>query len=447
MVKSDRDIQMMNQQIIHFKEDNFSFKQNISIQKEQNYQNDKYKTEYITPIKKDSLLDLNLTEMTDKQICKTPSLETINYYGLSYDQRYNINDPIERIKKIYNFWYSQIEIIRKTNTTYTDKLNNSTLYFYENHKTVLNDTEIIYTGLMDDNLRKQGFGVIQWKDNSKYEGEWVDDRANGVGRLKHEEGDEYNGEWVDDQAHGYGTYYNAAEQSHFEGWWAADRQHGAGVEVFSDGSKYAGEYREGRKHGRGHFRWADGSLYHGDFRDNHIEGRGKYSWQDGRVFEGQWRRNQIHGQGVFTWPDGRVYEGHYVADQKEGFGKFFWRDGRKYIGDWAGGKQHGAGVLYQDGRALRGTWVQGRLLTEHDPAMTSGNDRSDHSDKSAKKQRLGEIFGKYDKKMRGYITLREYIQLCYTERLIKNEDELNGLLIKYNIREYVDLKEFCEMFE
>lgn len=118
-----------------------------------------------------------------------------------------------------------------------DQINNRVLTFVENQVTSLNDIQILYTGLLDERKLKQGFGVIQWNDNSKYEGEWVDDRATGVGRLKHVEGDEYNGEWLNDKAHGYGTYFHANDNSYYEGAWVLDKQNGDGMEIFHDGSK------------------------------------------------------------------------------------------------------------------------------------------------------------------------------------------------------------------
>lgn len=70
---------------------------------------------------------------------------------------------------------------------------------------VNNDSKTSYTGLIDDNGDKCGFGTILWSDNSIYEGEWVLDRACGIGKLTHVEGDEYNGEWLNDKAHGWGV--------------------------------------------------------------------------------------------------------------------------------------------------------------------------------------------------------------------------------------------------
>ena len=42
---------------------------------------------------------------------------------------------------------------------------------------------------------RDGYGVQTWPDSSRYEGEWVEDKANGKGKLIHADGDIYEGEW------------------------------------------------------------------------------------------------------------------------------------------------------------------------------------------------------------------------------------------------------------
>lgn len=144
-----------------------------------------------------------------------------------------------------------------------------------------------YNGEWDINRGvRQGKGTQIWPDGSRYDGYWMNDRANGPGRLIHAEGDVYQGDWVDDKAHGWGQYisavklnnmpYGQLDCSTYEGYWQNDKQHGRGREQWPDTSEYEGDYVDGKKHGTGRFSWADGSVYEGEFYDNNIQGRGKY---------------------------------------------------------------------------------------------------------------------------------------------------------------------------
>ena len=47
-----------------------------------------------------------------------------------------------------------------------------------------------------------------WKDGAKYEGEWLNGKANGRGTFYHINGDIYEGDFRDDRANGNGVYYH-----------------------------------------------------------------------------------------------------------------------------------------------------------------------------------------------------------------------------------------------
>lgn len=44
-----------------------------------------------------------------------------------------------------------------------------------------------------------------WKNGSRYDGFFKDNKADGRGRLIHPEGDIYDGEWEADKVEGYGV--------------------------------------------------------------------------------------------------------------------------------------------------------------------------------------------------------------------------------------------------
>ena len=114
---------------------------------------------------------------------------------------------------------------------------------------------------------RHGRGIQIWIDGSRYEGYWINDKANKKGKLIHFDGDVYEGDWKDDKVEGHGIYYHI-DGSKYEGDWKDDKQHGKGIETWPDGTSYEGSYVDGKKTGFGIFKWTDGSVYEGEFLEN-----------------------------------------------------------------------------------------------------------------------------------------------------------------------------------
>ena len=218
----------------------------------------------------------------------------------------------------------------------------------------------IYYGEWNGNT-KCGRGVQQWLDGSRYEGYFLNDKANIKGKLFHSNGDTYDGGWLDNKANGKGIYLHMGGE-YYDGEWKDDKQNGKGKETWIDGSSYEGDYVCGKRHGYGLFKWPDGSEYEGCFFENMFNGKGKYTWSDKREYIGEWEMNQMNGYGIFKWPDGRKYEGDYQKDKKEGLGLFYWPDGRIFKGHWRNGRQHGDGEFYDPKKNewRKGQWENGK---------------------------------------------------------------------------------------
>ncbi|XP_015248796.1 PREDICTED: ankyrin repeat and MYND domain-containing protein 1 [Cyprinodon variegatus] len=109
-----------------------------------------------------------------------------------------------------------------------------------------------------DDERRQGFGVQEWPDGSKYEGEFVEGLKHGKGR------------------------YTSRNGEYYEGFFYKDFKHGDAVYCWPTGHTFTGKFYLNRKEGYGHF-----------------------SFPGGAVFQGLYHRDQRFGPGVFTYPDGR----------------------------------------------------------------------------------------------------------------------------------------------
>lgn len=92
--------------------------------------------------------------------------------------------------------------------------------------------------------------------------------------------------------HGWGvmTYRNG---SRYSGQWHDGRMHGNGTITWSDGGEYRGQWRAGKRTGWGSYRWPDGRRYIGHWNDNRISGEGMMHHADGRVEKGTWTESTV----------------------------------------------------------------------------------------------------------------------------------------------------------
>ena len=209
------------------------------------------------------------------------------------------------------------------------------------------------------NGKRDGLGILCWKDVSKFIGEFIEDKVLGFGKLIHEDGDIYTGYWNDFQAQGIG-YYKTKKEASYEGYWKNDKQNGFGIEKWPRGSNYLGEYIDGNKEGYGILNFEGNGGYEGQFQCGSISGIGTFFFKDNRKYEGEWKNNKMHGYGIITWPDGKFYEGEFYEDKKEGFGVFY--SHRKiYMGLWKNSLLEGDTIIIENGRMKKQFWENGRV--------------------------------------------------------------------------------------
>ena len=209
------------------------------------------------------------------------------------------------------------------------------------------------------NGKRDGIGILCWKDVSKFIGEFIEDKVLGFGKLIHEDGDVYTGYWNDFQAQGIG-YYKTKKEASYEGYWKDDKQNGFGIEKWPRGSNYLGEYIDGNKEGFGILNFEGNGGYEGEFQGGSISGVGTFFFKDNRKYEGEWKNNKMHGYGIITWPDGKFYEGEFFEDKKEGFGVFY--SHRKiYMGLWKNSLLEGDTIIIENGRMKKQFWENGRV--------------------------------------------------------------------------------------
>lgn len=208
------------------------------------------------------------------------------------------------------------------------------------------------------NGKRDGFGVLKWKDGSIFKGFFVNDMANGLGKQHHKQGETYVGEWVNDRAEGIGHFTNTNGCT-YQGEWVSDKQEGFGREVWTKGSTYEGTFINGMKHGYGTLTLEDGSFFEGEFKENTIDGLGRFKYFDGKEYNGEWRNNKMHGFGILSYTDGKRFEGKFEDDLKHGFGVY--QNGPKtYVGVWNKNKLEGEVLTIENGKFKSSIWKAGK---------------------------------------------------------------------------------------
>ncbi|XP_072244878.1 ankyrin repeat and MYND domain-containing protein 1 [Leuresthes tenuis] len=116
--------------------------------------------------------------------------------------------------------------------------------------------------------RREGLGVQEWPDGSKYDGEFVNGLKHGKGRYSWKNGEYYEGSFYKDYKHGDGLYC-----------------------------------------------WLTGHKFIGKFYLNRKEGYGQQIFPDGATFQGLYHSDQRFGPGVVTYPDGRQDVGLWLRER------------------------------------------------------------------------------------------------------------------------------------
>ncbi|TSK53751.1 Ankyrin repeat and MYND domain-containing protein 1 [Bagarius yarrelli] len=91
--------------------------------------------------------------------------------------------------------------------------------------------------------------------------------------------------------------------SRYQGEFRNGLKHGDGTFTWPNGEYYKGYFYKDYRHGRGNYFWPDGSQFMGKFYLNRKEGYGVHLFPDGTIFKGLYHANERLGPGVMTYPD------------------------------------------------------------------------------------------------------------------------------------------------
>ena len=160
-------------------------------------------------------------------------------------------------------------------------------------------------------IRDKSTKVFPFVNGSTYKGEWKGDKKDGFGIQINPDNTKYEGEWMNNRPHGRGTLW---------------------VKV-NNGSKftrrYVGQWFNGVMHGEGIYYYENGEVYRGQWSNNLRSGEGTLQYKNDDKFVGNWLNDLQDGIGTMNYANGNVYEGVYSAGKKEGPGLFYYSSTRK----------------------------------------------------------------------------------------------------------------------
>ena len=225
------------------------------------------------------------------------------------------------------------------------------------------DSRREYEGEWADD-RKNGHGVLRWKNGTVYEGEFAEDKLCGKGRFVISEGEFYEGEFAEGTYNGFGTFHyapgNNKEWSTYEGHWKDGEKDGEGILTFAETSKYyiryEGNWVKDRREGFGRLFYRNGRYYEGEFAEDKLCGKGRFVISEGEFYEGEFAEGTYNGFGTFHYaPDdkwGRItYEGYWKNGKRAGYGVQTVRKTPLILetreGLWENGRISGPGKIYQ----------------------------------------------------------------------------------------------------
>jgi len=255
----------------------------------------------------------------------------------------------------------------KRNPKIDSKLKIMTKYSIEIPYYIVNSSIEAYQGSWNLNKKYNGYGVIYrfnalTEKEKRIEGIFFNGILNGYGRIIISDEEMLRGDFAFNKLNGLGEYHRK-DGSIYSGSFYEGYPQGNGRETFKDGSFFDGFYIKGKKKS-GKFEFKDKSYYQGNFEKDLFHGYGIYKWGDKKMYQGNWKEGKINGKGKLIYSDGSYYEGDFVNGSKEGKGKYVWNVNYYYIGEWNNDVQNGYGILYKNGKKLKGFWENGKIKNE-----------------------------------------------------------------------------------
>jgi hypothetical protein len=115
-------------------------------------------------------------------------------------------------------------------------------------------------------------------------------------------GDKYEGSWLNNRAEGKGSMI-FANGDRYDGMWSGGKQEGKGVMVYANGDRYEGIWQVSMCDLMNFF----------DLNHQHAkhEGKGSLHFANGDRYDGEWKNDKMHGHGIYVRSDSMKLEAQF----------------------------------------------------------------------------------------------------------------------------------------
>ena len=291
---------------------------------------------------------------------KNKYLETKNKeFNILFDERIN-NEQNLHIKNILlNNKSKYLEIIQNSVncSLFQISLNEVQILFLRNGD--------FYIGILsaENNLPQKG--ILFSIEGNYYEGKFLDGKKDGKGLILYKNGAKYEGEIKNNLHNGFGKL-TQLDGEIFIGQWKNGKINGKGVRYHSNGDVYSGDYVNSIRDGFGKYVFFNGDTYEGQWKNGKANGKGYFKFRNGNVYEGYFENNSFCGQGCFKKKTGEIYIGKFKNGLLNGEGTEINQDKEKFIGMFINGKKNGNGILYdKNGNIIKsGVWESNEFVSD-----------------------------------------------------------------------------------
>ena len=248
------------------------------------------------------------------------------------------NDDISKLISKFNFASNKVELppeilkVKPKKGFQTDliKFKNGDTFqgFYnennqkEGYGVYVKKNSFIYKGLWKNDYIGD-YGLFIEPDGNYYKGNLINGEANGEGEMLINNKIKFIGNFSHNIPNKTGKLINFVDNSIYEGDIVNGKKEGKGIIKYKNGTTYEGDFINDKYNGFGKLTFKNGCIYEGNFQNNYINGKGKYIYTDGKEYEGDFKMGLKHGFGKLTWNNNKYFEGYWINNKQHGEGMFY----------------------------------------------------------------------------------------------------------------------------